>query len=72
MQTFLNAVYADGMANSKSVKDLLSASPAAAPAAAKAPEIDMEKLREEIASIKGIGENRLNEIMAVVGKYTSK
>ena len=85
MQTFLNAVYADGMANSKSVEKLINTAPAAAPASkapdpsskatdpsSKAPEIDLEKLREEIATIKGIGENRLNEIMSVVGKYTAK
>ena len=32
--------------------------------------IDMDKLREEIGAIKGIGENRLNEIMAVIEKHT--
>lgn len=30
--------------------------------------IDMEKLRKEIGEIKGVGENRLNEIMAVIEK----
>ena len=32
--------------------------------------IDMDKLREEIVAIKGIGESRLNEIMAVIEKHT--
>ena len=32
--------------------------------------IDMDKLREEIGAIKGIGESRLNEIMAVIEKHT--
>ena len=30
--------------------------------------IDMEKLRKEIGEIKGVGENRLNELMAVIEK----
>ena len=30
--------------------------------------LDMEKLRKEIGEIKGVGENRLNEIMAVIEK----
>lgn len=33
--------------------------------------VDLEKLRTEIGAIKGIGENRLNEIMAVIEKYTT-
>lgn len=32
-------------------------------------EFDFDKLREEIAQIKGIGESRLNEIMAVIEKH---
>lgn len=28
--------------------------------------LDMEKLRKEIGEIKGVGENRLNEIMSVI------
>ena len=28
--------------------------------------LDMEKLRKEIGEIKGVGENRLNEIMAII------
>ena len=32
--------------------------------------IDMDKLREDIGAIKGIGESRLNEIMAVIEKHT--
>lgn len=28
--------------------------------------VDMEKLRSELSQIKGIGENRLNEIMVVI------
>jgi len=28
--------------------------------------LDMEKLRKEIGEIKGVGESRLNEIMAVI------
>lgn len=30
--------------------------------------LDMDKLRREIGEIKGIGENRLNEIMVVIEK----
>lgn len=30
--------------------------------------VDMEKLRSELSQIKGIGENRLNEIMTVIEK----
>lgn len=30
--------------------------------------LDMEKLRKEIGEIKGVGESRLNEIMAVIDK----
>lgn len=30
--------------------------------------LDIEKLRSELSQIKGIGENRLNEIMAVIEK----
>lgn len=30
--------------------------------------LDMDKLRSELSQIKGIGENRLNEIMAVIEK----
>lgn len=32
-------------------------------------ELDFDKLREEIAQVKGIGESRLNEIMAVIEKH---
>lgn len=32
-------------------------------------ELDFDKLRQEIAQIKGIGESRLNEIMAVIEKH---
>lgn len=31
-------------------------------------ELDTDKLRSELGQIKGIGENRLNEIMAVIEK----
>lgn len=33
--------------------------------------VDMDKLRKEIGAIKGVGENRLNEIMAVIEKNIS-
>ena len=33
--------------------------------------IDIDRLREDIGVIKGIGESRLNEIMAVIEKYRS-
>ncbi|MBR6983463.1 MAG: hypothetical protein IKH75_08030 [Ruminococcus sp.] len=33
--------------------------------------IDIDRLREDIGAIKGIGESRLNEIMAVIEKYRS-
>jgi hypothetical protein len=32
--------------------------------------IDIEKLREDIGAIKGIGESRLNEIMTIIEKHT--
>ena len=32
--------------------------------------LDLDKLREEIGAIKGIGENRLNEIMAVIERHS--
>lgn len=35
-------------------------------------EIDLSALRSEIGQIKGIGEKRLDEIMAVVEKYIGK
>lgn len=35
----------------------------------EAPTLDFEKLRKEIGSIKGVGEKRLNEIMAVIEKH---
>lgn len=31
--------------------------------------LDTERLRNELSQIKGIGENRLNEIMNVIEKY---
>ena len=31
--------------------------------------VDLEALRAELSSIKGVGEKRLDEIMSVVGKY---
>lgn len=31
--------------------------------------VDLEALRAELSSIKGIGEKRLDEIMSVIGKY---
>ena len=31
--------------------------------------LDLDKLREDIGAIKGIGENRLNEIMTIIGRY---
>lgn len=34
-------------------------------------DLDTEKLRAEIGKIKGIGENRLNEIMTVFEKFIS-
>lgn len=33
--------------------------------------LDMDKLRKEIGEIKGVGESRLNEIMAVIEKNLS-
>lgn len=33
---------------------------------------DMEKLRKEIGEIKGVGESRLNEIMAVIESNLSE
>lgn len=35
-------------------------------------EIDLSALRSEIGQIKGIGEKRLDEIMAVIEKYLSR
>lgn len=34
-----------------------------------AAEVDFDKLREDISKIKGIGESRLNEIMAVIESH---
>lgn len=34
-------------------------------------DLDTEKLRAELSKIKGIGENRLNEIMGVFEKFIS-
>ena len=34
--------------------------------------LDMAKLRNEIGTVKGIGENRLNEIMAIIEKNLSR
>lgn len=34
--------------------------------------LDTEKLRKEIGKIKGVGENRLNEIMAVIENNLSQ
>lgn len=31
--------------------------------------VDLEALRAELSSIKGVGEKRLDEIMSVIGKY---
>ena len=31
--------------------------------------LDLDKLRVDIGAIKGIGENRLNEIMTIIGRY---
>ena len=31
--------------------------------------LDLDKLREDIGAIKGIGENRFNEIMTIIGRY---
>ena len=53
MQSFLQDIY-------KSAADDTATSNAVS--------LDMEKLRKEIGEIKGIGENRLTEIMAVIEK----
>ena len=37
---------------------------------AETTDLDLDKLREEIGTIKGIGESRLNEIMMVIEKHT--
>lgn len=34
-----------------------------------ATEVDFDRLREDISNIKGIGESRLNEIMAVIESH---
>ena len=36
---------------------------------AEAPTLDLGELRNEIGSIKGVGEKRLDEIMAVIEKH---
>lgn len=36
---------------------------------AEAPTLDLGELRKEIGSIKGVGEKRLDEIMAVIERY---
>ena len=37
---------------------------------AETTDLDLDKLREEIGTIKGIGESRLNVIMSVIEKHT--
>ncbi len=37
----------------------------------QAPAVDLEKLRADLAQIRGIGGQRLDEIMAVIGKHLS-
>ena len=51
MQKFVSDIYDDAAKNAAG-NDAVS--------------LDMEKLRKEIGEIKGIGENRLNEIMAII------
>lgn len=51
MQKFISDIYDDAAKNTAG-NDAVS--------------IDMEKLRKEIGEIKGVGENRLNEIMAII------
>ena len=51
MQKFISDIYDDAAKNAAE-NDAVS--------------LDMEKLRKEIGEIKGIGENRLNEIMAII------
>lgn len=36
---------------------------------AKTSAVDLEALRAELSSIKGVGEKRLDKIMSVIGKY---
>ncbi len=36
---------------------------------AEAPTLDLDEVRKEIGSIKGVGEKRLDEIMAVIEKH---
>ena len=36
---------------------------------AEAPTLDLDEVRKEIGSIKGVGEKRLDEIMAVIKKH---
>ncbi len=51
MQKFVSDIY-DDAAKNVAENDAVS--------------LDMEKLRKEIGEIKGVGENRLNEIMAII------
>lgn len=51
MQKFISDIY-DDAANNAAENGTVS--------------LDMEKLRKEIGEIKGVGENRLNEIMAII------
>ena len=51
MQKFVSDIYDDAAKNTAE-NDAVS--------------LDMEKLRKEIGEIKGVGENRLNEIMAII------
>ena len=41
------------------------------PAAPQTPSVDLGKLREELGQIRGIGGQRLDEIMAVIEKHLS-
>ena len=51
MQKFISDIYDDAAKNT---------------AESDAVSLDIEKLRKEIGEIKGVGENRLNEIMAII------
>lgn len=47
----------------------LKAADSAAPDSPQAPAVDLEKLRDDLSQIRGIGGQRLDEIMAVIEKH---
>lgn len=62
MQQFIDDIYASAASEAGSA-------PSASAPSESASKFDSAKLREELSGIKGVGEARLNEIMAVIEKH---